>query len=76
MINKPKSQIIEMFVDFLKKQGAFVRYKKELNKEINDFLIKNDECNYFIVAFVWKDSLDGVRYWREIEYKWFKRINK
>ena len=70
------------FIKFLKEHNAFVpfvvqlshREKISLTEHLAAF--KNSrliEC-LVVYAFVWRHSLQGYRYWREIHCKWVAYI--
>ena len=56
----------KIFIDFLKNNNCYEQYvkNKRKNTQISDII------NCVNIGFIWKETLEGIDYWRNIHNEW------
>ena len=68
--------IVDLFIEFLKKEGVFEKYlanAKSVSNNVEDlkrFLKDFNICDYPFLGFSWRDSEEGFDFWNGIAEKW------
>lgn len=81
MTNKYKTTLKE-FITFLKQNNAFLSYRTNLylNKNVQDFFTIPIEkfmiSGLLTRAFIWEDTKEGVKFWRNLNMQWINLIRR
>lgn len=66
--------IQQRFVRFLKEEGVFEIYRENLKKRCSAYPQKAKKVNLITHAFDWWGSVQGQRFWNEIDNIWLRII--
>ena len=70
----------KLFEDFLKREGAWEKYKAEFNRQnlpeatIKKMMERNRPYCYLGASFLWSKSIEGFLFWDVTERDWRKYI--
>lgn len=71
------------FIKFLKAKGAYENFKKSIadllsvsNITLHKYLAIRDPLLYLEGAFIWAHTIQGYKYWEEINAEWYKTLFK
>ena len=72
---------IQEFLTFLSQHGALRSFLKEFEKlvpvnETINWSITSSKETFLVEAFVWRESKEGYRYWKDINLKWSEYLDK
>lgn len=75
--------LLKYFIKFLKEEKAYTSYRKNLMKEPDVNLVKQNFFNkkikneniseadsLILGAFTWSETIEGSRYWHNLYQKW------
>lgn len=60
------------FEQFMKQNGWWETFIRNLKKDIDNFFNENDPCDYIVAAFVFSESPEGRDFWESVQSRWDK----